>query len=296
MNFPVPLRGSISKVLLGAALFVAGSAPAEELTLQDGKKITGTIVGFENGMFKVETEFGFALIRKDKVQSIDFGKAAPKTEASKESPNPTKAVSDSAIAPAPVVAAAPKPAPPPPKPAAPPPPPVSRPLNEPLPAEIRERVEGTTYFNDTFQFSLYKPPGWKIHEGAPSETGRAIVALGPEDERTLLFVDRQVWSGTPDLKSDSIEANLRRTYQNYQMLSEDSLQVDHHPAMRREFTGVLDGAEWRGVSVRVAQGHRVFGLVGLTSAETLQFHQAVLNKIIASFRFLGGDDPSPAAR
>jgi len=284
----------MSNVLLLTTLFVACSAFAEELTLQDGKKITGTIVGFENGMFKVETEFGFALIRKDKVQSIDFGKGAPKNEAAKEILSPTKVVPDSAIAAAPVVAAAPKSAPPPPKPA--PPPQVSRPLNEPLPAEIRERVEGTTYFNDTFQFSFYKPPGWKIHEGAPSETGRAIVALGPEDERTLLFVDRQVWSGTPDLKSDSIEANLRRTYQNYQMLSETSLQLDHHPAMRREFTGVLDGAEWRGVSVRVAQGHRVFGLVGLTSAETMQFQQAVLNKIISSFRFLGGDDPAPPAR
>ena len=138
------LRRLIRNVLLGTTLFVACSSFAEELTLQDGKKISGTIVGFENGMFKVETEFGFALIRKDKVQSIDFGKGAPKSEAAKDSLTPMKAVPDSAIAPAPVVAAAPKPAPPPPKPAPPPPPPVSRPLNEPLPTEIRERVEGTT--------------------------------------------------------------------------------------------------------------------------------------------------------
>jgi len=275
--------------------FVAVPVAAEEITLKDGQKITGAVVGFEKGMFRVETEYGFALVRKDKVQSIDFGKGLAAKEGSSSPASsgmiPTtgaeKTPAPAFPAPAKAATATPKPAPP---------PPVSRPIDEPLPADIRERVEGTTYINETFQFSFYKPPGWKVHEGVPGETGRAIVAIGPEDERTLLFVDRQVWSGPPDLKSDSIEANLRRTYQNYQMLSESAIQLDHRPALRREFTGVLDGAEWRGVSVRVAQGNRVFGLVGLTSAETLQFHQALLNKIINSFRFLSADSAASPAR
>jgi len=38
----------------------------------------------------------------------------------------------------------------------------------------------------------------------------------------------------------------------------------------------------------VARDNTVFGLIGLTSAETFQFQQAVLNKIINSFRFRTG--------
>jgi hypothetical protein len=246
-------------------------------------------------MFKVETEFGFALVRRERVRSITFppgssGEAAAEqaSEAGKSAAPATSGASPSASEPPesaaasartkPVAAAAP------PKPPAPP---VSRPLDVPLPAKIEEHLEGTNYINDTFQFAMYKPPGWKIHEGVSRETGRAIVAIGSEDERTLLFVDRQVWSGKPDLKSDATQANLRRTYEDYQLLDQSTLQLDGRPAVRRDFTGVLDGAEWHGVSVHLAQGNTAFGIIGLTSSELFQFQQAVLNKIIRSFHFQG---------
>jgi hypothetical protein len=261
-------------------------------------------------MFRVETEFGFALIRKDKVATISFGPSSPKEAGQKpgERKNPpaapksapgalekptgssleaAKPAAESAPVPvassrsaSPATTAAPA--------KAPPPPPVSRPLDAPLPADIQEHLEGNTYVNDTFQFAMYKPPGWKIHEGVPRETGRAIVAIGTEDEQTLLIVDRQVWSGTPDLKRDTTEASLRHTYEDYQALSESSIQIDGRAALRREFQGLMDGVEWHGVSVRVARDNTVFGLIGLTSAETFQFQQAVLNKIINSFRFRTG--------
>jgi hypothetical protein len=163
---------------------------------------------------------------------------------------------------------------------------VSRPVDTPLPAKIEEHLDGTTYINDTFQFAMYKPPGWKIHEGVSRETGRAIVAIGTEDERTVLFVERQVWSGAPDLKSDAVEVNLRRTYEDYRVLGQSSLQLDGRPALRRDFTGVLEGTEWHGVSVRLAQGNTAFGIIGLTSSDMFEFQQAVLDKIIRSFHFL----------
>jgi hypothetical protein len=271
----------------------------EEITLQDGKKVTGTIVGFENGMFKVETEFGFALVRKEKVKSIAFtpGDASrsetPKVAVPAVTPKPSP--EPPAPAPKPAVPAAPevKAAPPPPPP---PPPPVSRPVDQPLPKDIQARVEGTAYINETFSFTFYKPPGWKVHEDAPRETGRAIVAIGPEDERTILFVDRQVWSGEPNLKSDATEVNLRATYQNYRKISETSTQVDGRPAIRKEFEGELDGALWRGVALRIARDKTVFGVIGLTSSENLQFHETVLNKIINSFRFLPASGPAATNR
>jgi hypothetical protein len=295
---------------------VVSPAPAEEITLHNGQKIVGTIVGFESDMFRVETEFGFALVRKDRVRTISFGTVtskeagqkpsepksptpAPKPvpsipqkapAASSESPKPASPETvKPATASTPLPAAAVVPPPPAAAPApakAPPPPPVSRPLDQPLPAEIQERVEGNSYTNDTFHFTMYKPPGWRIHEDVPRETGRAIVAMGPEDEQTLLIVDREVWSGPPDLKRDTTETNLRSTYQDYRRLSESLIQLDGRPTVRRDFTGLMDGVEWHGVSIRVAEGNTIFGILGLTSAETFQFQQALLSKIINSFRFL----------
>jgi hypothetical protein len=287
-----PIRTLIAAWLVTTFSWMVPPAAAEEFTLQDGQKITGTVVGFENGMFKVETEFGFALVRKDRVKSISFTSGASDAEGRKAS---TAAIGPASAAPATQPAASPAPAVTAAKPA-PAPPPVSRPLDQPLPTEIRERLEGMTYINETFHFSFFKPPGWKVHENTARETGRAIVAISPEDEHTLLFVDRQVWSGPPNLKSDATEANLRRTYQNYRTTSEAPTQLDGRAAIRREFEGELDGAVWRGVAVRIAEGNTVFGLIGLTSAETLEFHQAVLNKIINSFRFLSPGSATSANR
>lgn len=147
-------------------------------------------------------------------------------------------------------------------------------------------MEGNDYVSDTFSFSFYKPPGWRLFEELHGEKISAIVAMSSQDERTLLFVDRQVWSGEPILSDDSVEANLRRTYEDYKKIQEAPAQVDGLPALRRDFTGVIDGVEWHGVSVRVARGTTVFGIIGLTSAETYRFQQAVFNKIIKSFRFV----------
>ena len=48
----------------------ATAARADEIHLKDGSKIVGNIVGFEDGSFKVETAYGFAMVRKDSIQEI----------------------------------------------------------------------------------------------------------------------------------------------------------------------------------------------------------------------------------
>jgi len=64
------------KAILASALLsllvASGAARADEIRLKDGTKIIGTIVGFENDSFRVETSYGFALIRKDKVADINI--------------------------------------------------------------------------------------------------------------------------------------------------------------------------------------------------------------------------------
>lgn len=268
----------------------AGVAHGEELTLKDGKTISGTIVGFENGMFKVQTDFGFVLVLKDKVAKIDMTRGQP---AAPPSPSVVPPVVNPAVgtnrprkAPpaAEVVRATP--------PAEPVPPP-SHPIESAPPAPIREHLEGNTYFNDTFHFSMYRPPEWNAYEAVSKETGSGIAAIGSTDEQNLVIVDRQVWSGPPNLKSDQAEARLRKTYQEYRRLSEESTELNGEPAIRRTFTGVLDGFEWHGLSVHFARGNTVFGIIGLTSSENFGFEVAIFNKIIKSFQFLDQAPPSP---
>jgi len=282
-------RITVSKLLIGILMGVPAPTRAEEITLKDGQKIVGTIVGYDKDMFRVETAYGVALVRKDKIASIQVAKPdAANPQAAPRSATKTIDVKPARIAAAPEVAPAPTPtapAPPKPKPV-PPPPPVSHPIDVPMPAHLQEHVDGNTYFSDSFQFSMFKPPDWETFEGVPKETGSGITAMGTDDEQTLLVVDRQVWSGTPSLASDSIEAKLRQTYQEYHRISEQPVTCDGQPAIRRTFTGIVDGAEWHGVAVHVIHGNTVFGIIGLTSAETFQFQEAIFNKIIRTFHFL----------
>lgn len=63
---------SLLALTLLALLVPAAGVRADEIRLKDGSKIIGTIVGFENDSFRVETNYGFALIRKDKVADINI--------------------------------------------------------------------------------------------------------------------------------------------------------------------------------------------------------------------------------
>jgi hypothetical protein len=57
--------------LLALSFFaLAASARADEIRLKDGSKIVGNVVGFEDGSFKIETAYGFAMVRKDSIAEI----------------------------------------------------------------------------------------------------------------------------------------------------------------------------------------------------------------------------------
>src|SRR5580693_4756391 len=91
-----------SRAILGLALLAvflsAAVTRADEIRLKDGSKIIGTIVGFENDSFRVETSFGFALIRKDKVADINI--TATKKDSEPNAKSSAPATSSSAAAPA----------------------------------------------------------------------------------------------------------------------------------------------------------------------------------------------------
>jgi len=91
---------------------LAFSARADEIHLKDGRKLNGVIVGYEDNMFKVKTDYGYELVDKDKITSIipttPAAKAAPDSAAKKDAPqHPPKPAADARDArPEPAVATA----------------------------------------------------------------------------------------------------------------------------------------------------------------------------------------------
>jgi hypothetical protein len=75
---------------LAMLLFVA-AARADEIRLKDGSKIIGTIVGFEDGAFKVQTNYGFAMVRKDQIVEIIPSPPKPEPPAPKPKESPSAA-------------------------------------------------------------------------------------------------------------------------------------------------------------------------------------------------------------
>jgi hypothetical protein len=55
-----------------AALYAVALQPCsgDEITLKDGKVFYGSIVAYDNNMFKVKTDFGFVMVEKSKIASI----------------------------------------------------------------------------------------------------------------------------------------------------------------------------------------------------------------------------------
>ena len=67
--------------------FLCGVVPcprAERILLKNGKIINGSVVGYEGEMFRLKTDYGFALIRRDSVESITFDSSEAAASTKKE--------------------------------------------------------------------------------------------------------------------------------------------------------------------------------------------------------------------
>ncbi len=389
-----------------AVLILAGPALADEIRLKDGTKIVGTIVGFEDGSFKVETNYGFALVRKDRIAAIipTEAKPEPRKEAATETTRPSapavavetpvrvpvptpkrqasppetsterpatpspprtlalekgplrppvvlkatrgatqtsmppsippavsRNVASATGRPAPAAAlAAQPPRPSPPRtlalekgPLRPPvmlkatrgatqtsmppsiPPAVSgnvasakgrpapaaalaaQPLAPPEPPPIRDEVQGNLYVNHTYGFRMYKPPSWQVIGGAQTALPSAIVAMGTDDETTLLVVGREPLKASLETQAAATERRLREIYENYRRISEHHTRVAGQPALSSRYRGALDGHDWSGVVLSFARGDDVFTVLGMTYADSdlIQIQENVIAKTIASLQF-----------
>ena len=311
----IPALRRIYTPVFGLALLfgLGAGVQADEFHLNDGSKIVGTIVGYENGAFKVQTSYGFAMVRKDSIVEIVVSEktppgSAPSTPAVKPAalfepaPNTRPAVP-------PMPAPRPKPATatvksssaalniPPPAPAVPSAALSLQAISEPLhPAEsldappqpMREVVRGNTYVNQSYGFQMYKPPAWDVIQDPQKELPNAIGALGTNDQTTLLVIGRDPLNDSIQARAANTERALRDVYANYRPIASKRITIAGLPAIEERFYGTLGDHDWSVIVTTLARGKDVFTILGMTSADSdlIQIQENVIAKAISSLQFI----------
>jgi hypothetical protein len=318
------MRGkSILGLALLSLLITAGAARADEIRLKDGSKIIGTIVGFENDSFRVETSYGFALIQKDKVADISIiatkKESEPKPKANAPAPPPPAATPGivPAVAKEPAIPAsvspeanafAPMRAPVSPGASAsaaakteiaapkiksvaaaalapPVAPPAPPPAPEPL--VIRDEIRGSQYVNLTYGFQMYKPPSWDLIPAARKALPDAVAAMGTYDQTTLMVIGREHAKDSLDAHATTTGKALGDVYENYRVISSRHLSVAGFPAVEQRSRGTADGRDWSVTLLTLYKGNDAFTLLGMTWADSdlIQLQENVIAKAVNSLTF-----------
>jgi hypothetical protein len=317
MHIPSDCRIGLSALVLLASL-VGPVAHADEIRLKDGKKLYGVIVGYDDNMFKVKTDFGYVLVEKDKIAQIIPSPASSDT-ARTTAPAPAASEKNNAEIPSkvqPAVETSSKrdktaavithanarpeiPVSNPaeleqnapilkgshgaPKttltgPSAPPPPPNEQPL------PVHEEIQGNLYINHEYGFHMYKAPSWQIIEGAGQTLPNAIVAMGTSGESTLMVIGHEKTKAALEPAAQTVEKRLHDVYENYLLISERKTVVGGQPGMEYHYRGMADGHDWSGTLVVVSRSGDIFTILGMTFADSdlIQIQENVIARAIAS--------------
>jgi hypothetical protein len=194
--------------------------------------------------------------------------AQPAPAASKSSDAPsTSNASVASNAATPVAAAAP------PKPA--------------VPEPMREEVSGNLYTNDTYGFRMYKPPTWKLIEGARTILPGSITALGTDDQNTYLLIGQAPTGKSLANDIAATEQRLHDVMENFRPLGEKQVMISGVSATERRFRGSVDARDWSGVVVYIPRGAQVYTIFGMTLADTdlVQIQENVISRAITSLQF-----------
>jgi hypothetical protein len=296
---------------IAAVLAASLATPADELKLKDGTKISGTIVGYEENSFRVQTSYGFAVVQKDQVVSISITSAtkatAEKTAVPAKPAKSEKASDAPAAKPAQLApptpqkisaTAVPAPASSPAAPAAPviaksTPPPAAAPTRptpsaQPAaPEPIREEVTGNTYTNETYGFRMYKPPDWEVIAGARTVLPGSIAAMGTDDQTTYLLIGEQRAGKSLTNDISAAEARLASVMDNFRPLGETHIIVSGGDATEFRFRGGVDKQDWSGTAVFIPHGSRLYTIFGMTLADTdlVQIQENVIARAVTSIQF-----------
>lgn len=155
------------------------------------------------------------------------------------------------------------------------------------PEPVREDVNGNTYTNDTYGFRMYKPPSWRMIEGARTILPGAITAMGPADESTYLLIGLAPAGESLTDDIDEAEQRLREVMQNFRVIEQKRLMVSGISSIAHRFRGSVDNREWSGIVVFVPYGTRIYTVFGMTLAQSdlVQIQENVLTRTIASLQF-----------
>jgi hypothetical protein len=202
---------------------------------------------------------------------VEYPHTDAATTSTKNSAQPAPAASSASTASgASTPAAAPAP---PPKPAAP----------EPM----REEVSGNLYTNDTYGFRMYKPPTWKLIEGARTILPGSITALGTDDQNTYLLIGQEPSGKSLANDIAATEQRLHEVMENFRPLGEKQVMISGVSATERRFRGSVDARDWSGIVVYIPHGTRVYTIFGMTLADTdlVQIQENVISRAITSLQF-----------
>ena len=275
--------------LLGVLLLTTAAARAEEFYLKDGSRFVGIIVGFDQGSFTIRTNFGTAVIEREQIARVIFHRprpirpgdplvrrefrfplpwdrrgldlAPPKMDLSllRRGTRPVQLAVNLKMTPK---------------------------LIPPRPDIIREIVQSTRYINQTFRFTLYKPPTWSSYPSLVRPETDMIAALGTEDESTLLLIGWEYFEGDNRTYAALAERSLREIYDDYQLLSQGETRIAGRPVYQRRFSGGAGGRYWTGWTVYLARGSEHYTFLGLTSSEDFsQMQEVVLRRVLNSLQF-----------
>ena len=297
-------------LIVALVLLFSVALRADEFHLKDGSTIVGVIVGYQGNSFRVKTSYGFALVDRDSIASITVSKPNPAEKKATKSPAPEKAKpaesASSQAAPAKhdesskqardvksegANAAAPQqtsnagtksatqtanqqpvalPAP-----------------QTPAPIPVREEVRGNLYINDTYGFSIYKPPDWDLIAGARAALPGAVVAMGTSDQTTYLIIGLEPSSGTLQTHVASTNERLSNMFDNYRPLAARQTIVAGLHAIEYQFQGMANDQQWSGTVMLLSRGDSFFTIFGVASSKTdlVQIQQNVISRTIASLQF-----------
>jgi hypothetical protein len=328
------MRGILLVAICAAAR--PAIATADEIQLKDGKTFYGTIVGYDNNMFKVKTDFGYILIEKSKIASIlpngspsakadaksgtnepassgkresEPARSQPEAEAVKSNgAQPTAEpamistyeksaprISNAAVRPelpasspkanavAPSLKASPSATS---SALAPTTNALLAPSRDAEIPQIPEEVQGNIYTNHVYGFRMYKAPSWQLIDDA-TELPNAIVAMGTQNESTLLVVGREKNKQPLDAAAKTVEKRLHDVYDDYQQTSQRRTAVGGLPAVEFRYRGKAEEHDWSGTLVVVARGNDILTALGMTYADNdlIQIQENVIAKAIASLDF-----------
>ena len=157
----------------------------------------------------------------------------------------------------------------------------------PAPIPVREEVQGNLYINDTYGFSIYKPPGWDVIEGARAALPGAVVAMGTSDHTTYLIIGLEPSSGTLQAHVASTNERLSGMFEQFRPLAARQTMVADLHAIEYQFQGMANAQQWSGTVMLLSRGDSFFTIFGVTSANTdlVQIQQNVISRTISSLQF-----------